>query len=311
MGNDFRDLGKDIGSAVRDAITSGDFSDLNGRIANTVTDAISDLEERLRGKTAASDRKDSSRTQPQKKNDAEMAALRSRFTLSPKGRYSGFFMQFFGVLGGGAFGLAAVVTFVGAVIAGKLSALPTLLTVLCTIAGCCCALVYHNGKKRVQRVERFRKYVSLIGQKTYISIEELAAKSRKTEDYVVKDLEAMLELDMFPHGHLDDEKKTLLLTEAMFDEYRRLKKERILAPVEMKKPVEESDSDLLFRETEEKGSIISEPFARQTTPFRAKQSRRSWIDWKILCAKSLNRSKHSRVRSESSAGSLNTICRPR
>ena len=89
-------------------------------------------------------------------------------------------------------------------------------------------------------------------------MEELAAKLGKKERQVVRDLHGMIDRGMFPQGHIDDEEKTLLLTDELYTQYKDLKRQR----EELAAQPPETPEQALFRETEDQGRRYLEVIRR-------------------------------------------------
>ncbi len=100
------------------------------------------------------------------------------------------------------------------------------------------------------RVERFRKYVECLGQRSYVKISELAAAVGKKEKYVRKDLEKMIELDMFPQGHINHDATMFLLDDETYAQYESMRMEMENRSKALRS---ETREQRLLRETVERG----------------------------------------------------------
>lgn len=110
-------------------------------------------------------------------------------------------------------------------------------------------LLFRGARERA-RVERFRTYVSCLKDRKYVKIGELAAAVKKSEKYVRKDLAKMIELDMFPQGHINGDQSMFLLDDTTYAEYETMRQE-----VEHKSKVLQSETreQKQLRETVERG----------------------------------------------------------
>ncbi len=70
-----------------------------------------------------------------------------------------------------------------------------------------------------KRAKRFKEYVKLLRSNRYCSISELAESVRKKNKFVVKDLRKMIELNMFPQGHIDDKQTYFMLNNEVYENY--------------------------------------------------------------------------------------------
>lgn len=82
------------------------------------------------------------------------------------------------------------------------------------------ALLY-SGVKSIGRLERYRKYVRLLGQKTHITIEQLARHVGKPTKFVKKELPRMIDSGYFLEGHLDAEGTTLITSNETYRHYEQ------------------------------------------------------------------------------------------
>ena len=93
-----------------------------------------------------------------------------------------------------------------------------------------------------KRVNRFKKYVRVIDNNTYISIEELAKFAKEKERFLIKDLSKMIDSGMFLQGHIDEEKTYFMLNDEVYGDYLNLKKQQIAKESNKKKLKEEVDN---------------------------------------------------------------------
>lgn len=124
-----------------------------------------------------------------------------------------------------------------------------LLSAVMPVGGGGIALLSAGARAR-GRVERFRTYVSVIGEQNYVKISELAAAVRKSEKFVRKDLKKMIELRMFPQGHISEQQNLFILDHDTYAEYETMQRE-----VEQRSQTrkEETREERQLRETMELG----------------------------------------------------------
>lgn len=75
------------------------------------------------------------------------------------------------------------------------------------------------GSRSRGRFLRFKEYVRQIGNRTYCTIEELAGKTGRDQDKVIRDLKKMIEKGMFLQGHLDQQETCVIVTNEMYQQY--------------------------------------------------------------------------------------------
>lgn len=148
-----------------------------------------------------------------------------RFTNYPAGQISGAFMTFLG------FGGASICLASG--IAGLISGLlwgfmnQTTVSILIILFGLCCLGVGIAGNNNLKRVKRFRFYRRILGAREYCSLKELSEKSGKSLSFLKKDLTDMFRRRFFPQGHLDEEGTSLILTDAVYQQYLSTKQAQL------------------------------------------------------------------------------------
>ena len=75
-------------------------------------------------------------------------------------------------------------------------------------------------------LERARKYAKICGEKMYARVSQLASASGRSERTVRKDIKKMLNKGFFPEGYMDEEGTTLMLSESVYKDYDRLKRQQ-------------------------------------------------------------------------------------
>jgi len=87
-----------------------------------------------------------------------------------------------------------------------------------------------SGFVKSGRAKRFQSYVSYLGKKTVLSIEELAKYSGKKADFILKDLKDMKTRRYFLQGHFSEDEREFITSDETYQQYRLLmdskKKER-------------------------------------------------------------------------------------
>ena len=95
-------------------------------------------------------------------------------------------------------------------------AMETLTTVLILLGVGVVGTIFHS------RCKRFNRYVEIIHNRDVCDIKELASATSKSEKYVLGDVEKMVSKGWFCQGHLDDSRKTLILTNDAYGQYRNV-----------------------------------------------------------------------------------------
>lgn len=81
-------------------------------------------------------------------------------------------------------------------------------------------LIAVKGTKMVGLVSRFQRYVKELGNKMYCSVQELAKRTGKSENFVKKDLRIMMAKGFFRQGHMDEEGTCLMVSDDSYAQYR-------------------------------------------------------------------------------------------
>ena len=90
-----------------------------------------------------------------------------------------------------------------------------------------CMYLMKSGRKQKVLLDKFFKYSRLCGSEDYISIAKLAKVAGESEESVVEALEQMIKMGYLPYAKMDDEKKTLMLSEEVYKEYLDKMNEKI------------------------------------------------------------------------------------
>lgn len=167
----------------------------------------------------AADRIRSNMEKTHRTNDAGHAQKESKALVLVKapGRISGTVMKWVGYSCSGMFGLSlAILGVVGAATGVSLAVPVSILSVL--FAGSLGVGI--GGKKRLELAQRFRKYVSVLGNRTYCMVEELADSVGESSKFVRKDLKKMIRQGFFPQGYLDQRETCLITDKQTYQQYQ-------------------------------------------------------------------------------------------
>lgn len=147
-------------------------------------------------------------------------AQKGRTALVPvkaPGRVSGTVMKWVGYSCSSMFGLSLAILGVVGAATGVSLALPIgILGVL--FAGSLGLGI--GGKKRLELGQRFKKYVSVLGNRTYCMVEELADSVGESSKFVRKDLKKMIRQGFFPQGYLDQKETCLITDKQTYQQYQ-------------------------------------------------------------------------------------------
>lgn len=139
---------------------------------------------------------------------------------NPAGKYKGTFYSLFGIIGCVGFALSFIVcSFLAMLNIIFLSAFFKMILIVFFIFFLCCAYLTFKGSKIKRRIERFNKYSEILRGKNYTEIKTLGEAVSKKNKYVIKDLENMMNLEMFKEGHISNDKSYFMLGNELYKEY--------------------------------------------------------------------------------------------
>lgn len=143
------------------------------------------------------------------------------FQSTPKGTVSGVMCMGAGY---GMMGISALVLIgsIGEMVLYSKSVIPVIISGIFTAAGLWLGC---HGSRLSGRAKRYKRYVGMVKDKLYCSIQEMAQRTGKSERFIVKDLRQMIHLGMFKQAHLDRKETCLIASDAMYDQYMLVQKE--------------------------------------------------------------------------------------
>lgn len=232
---DFSHIGEEIRGALDEALSSMDFTKLNTTISDTVNGALN--EARIQFNKAANDFLGGSGMNTKEKKpysveyyqdkkkvprevkqpERKLPAVRQR----PVGQVSSVLYTVFGGVGTGVTGILSIVFGLIALFSGGAVGLVGF-SISAGILAVSLGLI-GTGSVQRSRLNRFKRYMKLCGDKTYCDIKMLASHVGKSSRYVLKDLRKMLQKGMLPEGHLDDKGTCLMLDDKTYQQYLETK----------------------------------------------------------------------------------------
>ncbi|MBD7915263.1 5-bromo-4-chloroindolyl phosphate hydrolysis family protein [Clostridium sp. Sa3CUN1] len=219
--NDFSDLEDQIMSTVTKALNAIDFANLKREISDKTEDTLNEFKSKF---NEYSEKLENKYINLNRRNKNDIAKYISK---KPAGSVSGIFYMIFGVIGSLIFGFMSFIflifmIFFGGIIANIYVAFSFILTFL----GISICLLLRGVSLR-KRIKRFKKYVRFIDDNSYILINDLAKFAKEKEEFVIKDLNKMINLGMFLEGHIDEEKNYFILNDDVYEDYLNLKKQQL------------------------------------------------------------------------------------
>lgn len=249
---DFSDLEDQIVSTVKSALDAIDFVNLKKDISNKTEDTLNEFKSKLKEYNVKVENKYGFLNKKSKNDISEYISKR------PAGSVSGILYSIFGLIGSVVFGVLVFIflifmLFFNGIIPGTFATFGVLLGFLVLSLG-----LFFRGINLRNRLKRFKKYVRFVEDNSYCLIKDLARFAKEKEEFVLKDLNKMIDLGMFIEGHVDEEKTYFILNDDVYSDYLNLKKQQIAKESNKEKlnKKEEANEGLSDSEREEIKSII-------------------------------------------------------
>ncbi|MFA9377900.1 MAG: 5-bromo-4-chloroindolyl phosphate hydrolysis family protein [Lachnotalea sp.] len=241
----FSNLEDEIKDIVQNAINTMDFYQLNKNIENTVGNAMSEVrnalganrnhrqsEQSLHNTGHAHTRRDERSNRPHHTHDVSSnyknynvstRKLTTAYPTLPVGKVSGVLCTVFGWIFLPITSISILVlSLIGFILHNMslfgsiaVAILPFLLISL---------LLTINGSRIRARLRRFYRYISLFKNQGYYSIHDLSSQTNLSNKFIKKDLRKMIDLGMFPEGHVDEQATCIILNQESYEQYLQLQK---------------------------------------------------------------------------------------
>lgn len=139
----------------------------------------------------------------------------------PVGKVSGILLTVFGSIGSMGFLIAIIVL---AIIGFSLD-INTMYNIIafillpCFIASMALLL---SGSKIRKRLNRYKKYITQMYNRNYCMIKDFSSITGRSIKYIARDLQKMIDIGMFPEGHIDDKKTCFMINNESYEQYLKL-----------------------------------------------------------------------------------------
>lgn len=219
------ELGEELKDTISDAILSGDFSNINHLINDTVNCAIDEAKKQTQNAVKGYDPSKYKRATPDnisinkngKSVQISYTGVPAKQTpVNKVGKTGAILFNVFGGIGLGMTALISLITVLSTAVLGGFSTRILLLPIVFFIVF---GGMIRRGCSVLKRIHRAEQYAQLGAEDEFVSIDDLASHFGKSRKYIIKDLQKMLELGMYPEGHMDEQKTCLILTNDMYKTY--------------------------------------------------------------------------------------------
>lgn len=138
------------------------------------------------------------------------------------------------------------------------------------------------------RLRRADRYIQLCGSKMYGEIAQLAAGIQKSSGYVLRDIRQMLNLGIFPQGHLDAQGTTFMLNDVIFRQYQdaeraRQVRERQALPMQEERPM--TPGEMVEQEQKARAQELNQMVAEGMECIRKLRDMNDAIEGEVISAK--------------------------
>lgn len=244
---EWQKMGKDILNVVQDAISSGNYQQLNEQVKQVVDSTVDGL--RGTGKTLRSEMQNlgedwrqswleagrtstsnfrksqatSQRSSQRVGNVRQEKQLPAVYAKKLPGQVSGIVLSVTGFTMSAITALSGIGTGILMAISPSIAAgVVTGVMGVAAVGGLVMGMI---GSGLWKTANRFRQYTKAIGNRAYCTIEELAGKCGRDKKSVVKDLKKMIDKKMFLQGHLDEQETCVIVTDEMYQQYLLVQKQ--------------------------------------------------------------------------------------
>lgn len=228
---DWERFGEDIRRTIQDAVEYGNYDRLNQTITNTVNQAADWINKNVTNKEnkgAFYEKPNYSQQTYEKQNYKQPAyqqpisgrQRKELFRVNSSTKVSAILFTVFGYAIAVPLFIWSLIMLIGTLAlaepAGVIVLIPSFVILVASSA------MAGKGTSKLLKINRFNKYKKEIGNAELCNISRLSAAIGKTDKYVVKDVEKMIENRWFCQGHLDKQKTCLMVTDKVYHQYQEL-----------------------------------------------------------------------------------------
>ena len=248
MNNDWEHFGEEIKQTIQDAIDTKDYSRLNQMVSDTVNHAMDCVSAGIKNGGWYRDPKTGQPLYGDKKNTGsrsgaenqryrpnqgpKMSEMRNysqnhpvpvtpRYLKGTSVKIGGTFLAATGAV----FGLTSVIFLIITLIGSLITAFDVvsgLIIGIFAVAFISFAVMTYVGVDMVRTVGRFRQYVSVLRDREFCDIKEIASVTGRDVRKVLKDVKKMITKGWFCQGHLDEKESCLMVSEHAWNQYTAL-----------------------------------------------------------------------------------------
>ena len=248
MNNDWEHFGEEIKQTIQDAIDTKDYSRLNQMVSDTVNHAMDCVSAGIKNGGWYRDPKTGQPLYGNKKNtgsrsgaenqryrqnqESKMPEMRNysqnrpvpvspRYLKGTSVKIGGTFLAATGAVFGLTSVIFLIITLIGSVITA-FDVVSGLIIGIFAVAFISFGVMTYVGVDMVRTVGRFRQYVSVLRDREFCDIKEIASVTGQDVRKVLKDVKKMITKGWFCQGHLDEKESCLMVSEQAWNQYTAL-----------------------------------------------------------------------------------------
>ena len=214
-----KDLGNTVLDIVEDALNSMNFDRLNKDISRSVQSVFDELN--IKTTQVHTNYRKKGMQRPTTTKEMKPAANKAAQTAlrNPPGDLAGIVLTALGATFTTIFGLSIFVSTVLGIAIDSFTTAGTVTSVILIPFLIASIAALTAGVKMHGRAKRFKQYMKIIGGKTYCRIRDLAKGIKKSDSFVLKDLQKMIDKHFFTDAHLDHSGQNLILDSETYQQY--------------------------------------------------------------------------------------------
>lgn len=238
---------KHINESVDSVIHSKEIQDIKSTIKSTIDETIVEVKETVNESVK--------KAVPPYYKQAKKKYL--PVIKKPKGKTLGILLLVFGWIMFSAASILGIIRVLISVLGGQIfRGLPFAFFIVLMVIGLGMTM---GGNRFYGRIDRFKTYRKALEEKAYCDIQLLSDKVRKTDKFVIKELQRMMKHRWFLEGHLDKTETCFMATEEVYQQYLSTEEAaRMKQEEEKRKAQEEAEFLRLHPENEELKAVIEE-----------------------------------------------------
>ena len=248
MNNDWEHFGEEIKQTIQDAIDTKDYSRLNQMVSDTVNHAMDCVSagiknggwyrdpktgQPLYGNIKNTGSRSGAENQRYRPNQGpKMSEMRNysqncpvpvspRYLKGTSVKIGGTFLAATGAVFGLTSVIFLIITLIGSVITA-FDVVSGLIIGIFAVAFISFAVMTYVGVDMVRTVGRFRQYVSVLRDREFCDIKEIASATGRDVRKVLKDVKKMITKGWFCQGHLDEKESCLMVSDHAWNQYTAL-----------------------------------------------------------------------------------------